>query len=248
MKTLVLIRHGESVWNKENRFTGWTDVGLSEKGMLEAKKGGKSLKDGEFSFDLAYTSVLKRAIQTLNIALEEMDMMWLPVVKSWRLNERHYGALQGMNKLEMVEKFGDEQVQLWRRGFAIQPPALSADDPRYQIHDPRYKDLLPEENPLTESLKNTIHRLMPYWNDVISKDLKANKKILIAAHGNSLRAIIKHLDNMSDEEIMGLNVPTGIPLVYELDDQLKPLKKYYIGDEEEIKKAIESVANQSKAK
>jgi 2,3-bisphosphoglycerate-dependent phosphoglycerate mutase len=248
MKTLVLIRHGESVWNKENRFTGWTDVGLSEKGMLEAKKGGKSLKDGEFSFDLAYTSVLKRAIQTLNIALEEMDMMWLPVVKSWRLNERHYGALQGMNKLEMVEKFGDEQVQLWRRGFSVQPPALTADDPRYQIHDPRYKDLLPGENPLTESLKDTIHRLMPYWNDVISKDLKANKKVLIAAHGNSLRAIIKHLDNMSDEEIMGLNVPTGIPLVYELDDQLKPLKKYYIGDEEEIRKAIESVANQSKAK
>lgn len=236
------------MWNKENRFTGWTDVGLSEKGMLEAKKGGKNLKDSEFSFDIAYTSVLKRAIQTLNIALEEMDMMWLPIVKSWRLNERHYGALQGMNKLEMVEKFGDEQVQLWRRGFDIQPPALSSDDPRYQINDPRYKYLLPGENPLTESLKDTIHRLMPYWNDVISKDLKANKKVLIAAHGNSLRAIIKHLDNMSDTDIMGLNVPTGIPLVYELDDQLKPLKKYYIGDEEEIKKAIESVANQSKAK
>jgi 2,3-bisphosphoglycerate-dependent phosphoglycerate mutase len=248
MKTLVLIRHGESVWNKENRFTGWTDVGLSEKGILEAKKGGKNLKDGEFTFDIAYTSVLKRAIQTLNIALEEMDMMWLPVVKSWRLNERHYGALQGMNKLEMVEKFGDEQVQLWRRGFAVQPPALTPDDPRYQVHDPRYKDLLPGENPLTESLKDTIHRLMPYWNNVISKDLMADKKVLIAAHGNSLRAIIKHLDNMSDEEIMGLNVPTGIPLVYELDNQLKPVKKYYIGDEEEIKKAIESVANQSKAK
>jgi 2,3-bisphosphoglycerate-dependent phosphoglycerate mutase len=248
MKTLVLIRHGESVWNKENRFTGWTDVILSEKGMLEAKKGGKSMKDGEFTFDIAYTSVLKRAIQTLNIVLEEMDMMWLPVVKSWRLNERHYGALQGMNKLEMVEKFGDEQVQLWRRGFAVQPPALDPEDPRYQINDPRYKDLLPGENPLTESLKDTIHRLMPYWNNVISKDLLAGKKVLIAAHGNSLRAIIKHLDSMSDEEIMGLNVPTGIPLVYELDDQLKPLKKYYIGDEEEIKKAIESVANQSKAK
>jgi 2,3-bisphosphoglycerate-dependent phosphoglycerate mutase len=248
MKTLVLIRHGESVWNKENRFTGWTDVVLSEKGMLEAKKGGKSMKDGEYTFDIAYTSVLKRAIQTLNIALEEMDMMWLPVVKSWRLNERHYGALQGMNKLEMVEKFGDEQVQLWRRGFAVQPPALDPEDPRYQVNDPRYKDLLPGENPLTESLKDTIYRLMPYWNDVISKDLLAGKKVLIAAHGNSLRAIIKHLDSMSDEEIMGLNVPTGIPLVYELDDQLKPLKKYYIGDEEEIKKAIESVANQSKAK
>jgi 2,3-bisphosphoglycerate-dependent phosphoglycerate mutase len=216
--------------------------------MLEAKKGGKSMKDGEFAFDIAYTSVLKRAIQTLNIALEEMDMMWLPVVKSWRLNERHYGALQGMNKLEMVEKFGDEQVQLWRRGFAVQPPALDPEDPRYQINDPRYKDLLPGENPLTESLKDTIQRLMPYWNDVISKDLIAGKKVLIAAHGNSLRAIIKHLDSMSDEEIMGLNVPTGIPLVYELDDQLQPQKKYYIGDEEEIKKAIESVANQSKAK
>jgi len=248
MKTLVLIRHGESVWNKENRFTGWTDVGLSEKGMLEAKKGGKSLKDGEFTFDIAYTSVLKRAIQTLNIALEEMDMMWLPVVKSWRLNERHYGALQGMNKLEMVEKFGDEQVQLWRRGFDVQPPALKADDPRYQILDPRYKGLLPGENPLTESLKDTIHRLMPYWIDIISKDLIADKKVLIAAHGNSLRAIIKHLDKISDTDIMGLNVPTGIPLVYELDNQLNPMKKYYIGDEEEIKKAIESVANQSKAK
>ena len=248
MKTLVLIRHGESLWNKENRFTGWTDIGLSEKGMLEAKKGGKNLKDGEFTFDIVYTSVLKRAIQTLNIALEEMDMMWLPVIKSWRLNERHYGALQGMNKLEMVEKFGDEQVQLWRRGFDIQPPALSKDDPRYQGNDPRYKDLVTGENPLTESLKDTIHRLMPFWNDFISKDLKANKKVLIAAHGNSLRAIIKHLDHMSDDEITGLNVPTGIPLIYELYDQLKPLKKYYIGDEEEIKKAIESVANQSKAK
>lgn len=248
MKTLVLIRHGESVWNKENRFTGWTDVGLSEKGMLEAKKGGKSLKDREYTFDIAYTSVLKRAIQTLNIALEEMDMMWLPVVKSWRLNERHYGALQGMNKLEMVEKFGEEQVHLWRRGFDIQPPALTTDDPRYQGNDPKYHDLLPDEIPLTESLKDTIHRLMPYWNNVISKDLKADKKVLIAAHGNSLRAIIKHLDNLSDTDIMGLNVPTGIPLVYELDDQLKTLKKYYIGDEEEIRKAIESVANQSKAK
>lgn len=248
MKTLVLIRHGESVWNKENRFTGWTDVVLSEKGILEAKKGGKNLKDGDFNFDVAYTSVLKRAIQTLNIALEEMDMLWLPVIKSWRLNERHYGALQGMNKLEMVEKFGDEQVQLWRRGFAIQPPALTVDDPRYQINELRYKDLLPGENPLTESLKDTIQRLMPYWNDVISKDLKANKKVLIAAHGNSLRAIIKHLEGLSETEIMGLNVPTGIPLVYELDDDLKPLKKYYIGDEEEIKKAIETVANQSKAK
>lgn len=248
MKTLVLIRHGESVWNKENRFTGWTDVGLSEKGILEAKKGGKNLKDGEFAFDIVHTSVLKRAIQTLNIALEEMDMLWLPVSKSWRLNERHYGALQGMNKLEMVEKYGDEQVQLWRRGFDVQPPALSALDPRYQINDPRYKDLLPGENPLTESLKDTIHRLMPYWKNVISKDLLADKKVLIAAHGNSLRAIIKHLDNMSDTEIMGLNVPTGIPLVYELDDHLKTLRKFYIGDEEEIKKAIDSVANQSKAK
>lgn len=248
MKTLVLIRHGESVWNKENRFTGWTDVGLSEKGMLEAKKGGKSLKDREYIFDIAYTSILKRAIQTLNIALEEMDMMWLPVVKSWRLNERHYGALQGMNKLEMVEKFGEEQVHLWRRGFDIQPPAMTTDDPRYQGNDVRYKDLLPGEYPLTESLKDTIHRLMPYWEDVISMDLKADKKVLIAAHGNSLRAIIKHLDNMNDVDIMGLNVPTGIPLVYELDDELKPLKKYYIGDEEEIRKAIESVANQSKAK
>lgn len=248
MKTLVLIRHGESVWNKENRFTGWTDVVLSEKGMLEAKKAGKSLRDSEFNFDIAYTSVLKRAIQTLNIALEEMDMLWLPVIKSWRLNERHYGTLQGMNKLEMVEEFGDEQVQLWRRGFDIQPPALSIDDPRYQINDIRYKDLLPGKNPLTESLKDTIHRLMPYWNDVISKDLKANKKVLIAAHGNSLRAIIKHIDNISETDIMGVNVPTGIPLVYELDDNLKPLKKYYLGDEEEIKKAIETVANQSKAK
>ncbi len=248
MKTLVLIRHGESVWNKENRFTGWTDVGLSDKGMLEAKKGGKSLRDADFTFDITYTSVLKRAIQTLNIALEEMDMMWLPVIKSWRLNERHYGGLQGMNKLEMVEKFGEEQVHLWRRGFAVQPPALTPDDPRYQGNDPRYHDLQPGENPLTESLKDTIARLMPLWNNTISKDLHAGKKVLIAAHGNSLRAIIKHLDQLTDEEIMELNVPTGIPLVYELDDQLKPIKKYYLGDEEEIKKAIESVANQSKAK
>jgi 2,3-bisphosphoglycerate-dependent phosphoglycerate mutase len=248
MKTLVLLRHGESVWNKENRFTGWTDVDLSEKGLEEAKKAGISLNDNNFHFDVAYTSVLKRAIKTLWITLEEMDLMWIPVINTWRLNERHYGALQGLNKIDMVNQYGEAQVHIWRRSFDIQPPAFTPDDPRYQGKDIRYKDLKEGENPLTESLKDTIARLIPYWNSVISKDILSGKKVLIAAHGNSLRAIIKHLDKVSDEDITGMNVPTGIPLVYELNDDLTPIRHYYLGDEEEIRKAIESVAAQSKKK
>jgi 2,3-bisphosphoglycerate-dependent phosphoglycerate mutase len=248
MYKLVLIRHGESLWNKENRFTGWTDIDLSEKGIEEARKGGKYLKENDYHFDIAYTSVLKRAIRTLWIVMEEMDLMWLPVINIWRLNERHYGALQGLNKIDMVNQYGEEQVHIWRRSFDIQPPALTKDDPRYQGNDIRYYDMKEGENPLTESLKDTIARLLPYWNDVISKDILAGKKVLIAAHGNSLRAIVKHLDKISDEEITGLNIPTGIPLVYELDEKLKPIRHYYLGDEEEIRRAIESVAAQSKKK
>ena len=248
MYKLVLIRHGESLWNMENRFTGWTDVDLSEKGIMEAHRGGKFLKENNFHFEIAYTSVLKRAIHTLWYVLEEMDLMWIPIVNTWRLNERHYGALQGLNKIDMVNQYGEEQVHIWRRSFDIQPPALAKDDQRYQGNDIRYKDLKEGENPLTESLKDTIARLLPYWNNVISKDILAGKKVLIAAHGNSLRAIVKHLDSISDEEITGLNIPTGIPLVYELDKDLKPIRHYYLGDEEEIRRAIDSVAAQSQKK
>ena len=248
MKKVVLIRHGESVWNKENRFTGWTDVDLSEKGKEEAKKAGQTLKENGFTFDIAFTSVLKRAIRTLWIALDEMDLMWITVVRSWRLNERHYGALQGLNKSEMAAKFGEEQVLVWRRSYDVPPPALGPGDERSPKNDPRYKDMAAKDIPLTECLKDTVARFMPYWHEQIAPAIKSGKKVLIAAHGNSLRALVKYLDNVSDEEIVKLNIPTGIPLVYELDNNLKPVKHYYLGDQEAIKKAMDAVASQGKAK
>lgn len=248
MQKLVLLRHGESAWNLENKFTGWTDVGLSDKGIKEAHEGAKWLIKEGFTFDVAYTSVLKRAISTLWIALEDMDLMWIPVYRTWRLNERHYGALQGLNKLETVKKYGEEQVLIWRRSYDIQPPALTVDDPRFPGKDPRYKDLSGDELPLTECLKNTVKRFLPYWREVIVPSLKKGKKVIIAAHGNSLRALVKYLDNVPEEKIVSLNIPTGIPLIYELDSDLKPLKHYYLGDPEVIKKAISSVADQTKKK
>ncbi|OIN95924.1 phosphoglyceromutase [Candidatus Desantisbacteria bacterium CG1_02_38_46] len=248
MIKLVLLRHGESEWNKENRFTGWTDVDLSEKGIQEAKKAGDVLKSEGFIFDVAFTSVLKRAIRTLWIVLDEMDLMWIPVYNSWRLNERHYGALQGLNKSEMAEKFGEEQVLIWRRSYDIQPPALEKTDERYPGNDPRYKDLDEKGIPLTECLKDTVARFLPYWHENIAPVVKSGKKVIIAAHGNSLRALVKYLDNVPDDKIVSLNIPTGIPLVYELDEDLKPIKNYYLGDPEEVKKAMESVARQGKAK
>jgi len=243
---LVLLRHGESTWNKENRFTGWTDVDLSEKGRQEAKKAGQLLKQEGYTFDAAFTSVLMRAIRTLWIVLDEMDLMWVPVHRSWRLNERHYGALQGLNKSETAEKHGEEQVLIWRRSYDICPPALDLHDERYPGHDPRYKGLDKKDIPRTESLELTVKRFLPYWKDVISSEIKAGKKILIAAHGNSLRALVKHLDQVSNEDILNLNIPTGIPLVYELDKSLKPIRSYYLGDQAEIEKAREAVAKQGK--
>lgn len=248
MIKLVLVRHGESTWNKENRFTGWTDVDLSEKGQEEAQKAGRILKEQGYIFDIAYTSVLKRAIRTLWIIQDEMDLMWIPVQISWRLNERHYGALQGLNKSEMATKFGEQQVFIWRRSYDIQPPALTQDDERYPGLDPRYKDLDPKDIPLTESLKDTVARFMPYWHEVLAPVIKSGKRMIISAHGNSLRALVKYLDNVPDSEIVALNIPTGIPLVYELDDNLKPLRHYYLGSEEEVRQATEAVAKQGKAK
>jgi 2,3-bisphosphoglycerate-dependent phosphoglycerate mutase len=248
MIKLVLVRHGESTWNKENRFTGWTDVDLSEQGREEAHKAAKTLKEQGFVFDIAYTSVLKRAIRTLWIIMDDMDLMWIPVVRSWRLNERNYGALQGLNKAEMAAKYGEDQVFIWRRSYDVQPPALVSDDPRYPGRDPRYKDLAPAEVPLTESLKDTVARFMPYWHQVLSPAIKSGQKVIIAAHGNSLRALVKYLDNIPDTEIAGLNIPTGIPLVYELNDDLKPIKHYYLGSAEDVRKAEEAVARQGKAK
>jgi len=248
MKKVVLLRHGESTWNKENRFTGWTDVDLSEKGVEEARQSGILLKDGGYTFDIAFTSVLKRAIRTLWIALDIMDLMWIPEVKHWRLNERHYGALQGLNKAEMAVKFGDEQVQVWRRSYDVPPPPLDLDDPRFPGFDPRYQDVPPADLPRCESLKDTVRRFLPYWNEAIVPTLQAGPKVIIAAHGNSLRALVKHLDNIPDDQIVSLNIPTGVPLVYELDDDLKPITHYYLGDQEAIQKAIQSVANQGKAK
>jgi 2,3-bisphosphoglycerate-dependent phosphoglycerate mutase len=248
MYKLVLLRHGESVWNKANRFTGWIDMGLSDRGVEEAKEAGKALLKEGFVFDVAYTSVLKRAIKTLWLALEEMDLMWLPVLHSWRLNERHYGALQGLNKTETVEKHGMEQVQIWRRSYDVPPPALTEDSPYYPGRDPRYANVPTEELPLTECLKDVVARFLPYWHDTLAPAVKAGKRVIIAAHGNSLRALVKYLDNVSDQEIVGLNIPTGIPLVYELDDDLRPLKHYYLGDPERIKAAIQSVADQLKKK
>jgi 2,3-bisphosphoglycerate-dependent phosphoglycerate mutase len=248
MKKLVLIRHGESDWNRENRFTGWTDVDLSEKGLAEAHEGGRILKAEGYVFDVAYTSVLKRAIRTLWIVLDEMDLMWLPVYRTWRLNERHYGALQGLNKAETAEKFGEAQVKVWRRSYDVPPPALEPSDPRYPGHDPRYQSLTPEELPLTECLKDTVARFLPYWHQTVAPAVRRGERVLIAAHGNSLRALVKYLDNVSDEEIVGLNIPTGVPLVYELDDDLKPIRHYYLGDPEKIKAAMDAVAAQGKKK
>lgn len=248
MYKLVLLRHGESTWNKENRFTGWTDVDLSEKGLAEAKEAAVTLKTAGYNFDIAYTSVLKRAIRTLWLTLDGMDLMWIPVIRSWRLNERHYGALQGLNKAETAAKFGEDQVLIWRRSYDIQPPALEANDERFPGHDPRYKNLTREQLPLTECLKDTVARVLPFWHETIAPSIKSGQKVLVAAHGNSIRAMVKYLDNIPEDEIVGLNIPTGLPLVYELDQNLKPLKHYYLGDPEKVKQAIESVANQGKAK
>lgn len=245
MGNLVLLRHGQSVWNLENRFTGWTDIDLSDHGMAEAHNAGKLLKAGGYQFDETYTSVLKRAIRTLWIVLDEMNLMWIPVHRSWRLNERHYGALQGLNKRDTVKKYGPEQVQLWRRSYDIRPPALDKTDHKHPGFDPRYSLLKEEELPSTECLKDTLNRVLPYWHKEIEPALKDGKRVLVAAHGNSLRALMKYLDVLSGDEIMGINIPTGFPLVYELDEDLNKIKHYYLGDEEEIRRATEAVAAQS---
>ena len=248
MHKLVLLRHGESDWNRENRFTGWTDVGLSAKGVEEARAGGKLLKAEGYAFDLAFTSVLRRAIKTLWLALEEMDRMWIPIEHSWRLNERHYGALQGLNKAETAAKFGEEQVLVWRRSYDTPPPALEKADPRYPGGDPRYAGLSATELPLTECLKDTVARVLPYWNASIAPAVRSGRRVVIAAHGNSIRALVKYLDGMADADIVGLNIPTGIPLVYELDAALKPLRHYYLGDPAEVETRIAAVSSQGKAK
>lgn len=245
---LVIVRHGESEWNKENRFTGWKDVDLSEKGCTEAQKAGKSLFEQKFEFDLAYTSALTRAIKTLNFILSEMNLNWLPVVKDWRLNERHYGDLQGLNKAETAAKHGEEQVKIWRRSYDTPPPLMSKDNPEHPTHDKRYKNVDPERLPSGESLKDTVARFLPLWNDKISKDVLAGKKVLIAAHGNSLRALIQHLEKMTPEEIMEVNMPTGVPMMYELDEKLNVVSKKFIGDADEVAKAMQAVANQGKKK
>ena len=245
---LVLIRHGESEWNKLNLFTGWTDVGLSEKGIIEANEAGFSLKENEYDFDVCYCSYLKRAINTLNIVLERMDRQWLPVIKTWKLNERHYGALQGLNKAETAEKYGEEQVKLWRRSFDVPPPALDKDDERCPHNQAPYRNVDKSELPYNESLKDTIERVIPYYEEVIKKDMLDGKRVLITAHGNSLRALVKYLDNLTDEEIISVNIPTGIPLVYEFDDNFKVTNKYYLGNQDEINAKINSVANQAKKK
>ncbi|PID80297.1 MAG: 2,3-diphosphoglycerate-dependent phosphoglycerate mutase [Clostridiales bacterium] len=245
---LVIIRHGESVWNKLNQFTGWTDVGLTEQGVKEATEGGALLREGGYDFDVCYTSYLRRAIDTLNIVLTEIDRAWLPVHKTWRLNERHYGALQGLNKAETAEKHGADQVKIWRRSFDVPPPALSEDDDRNPAKQAAYRDVDPADLPLTESLKETIARALPYFNEYIKKDMLAGKRVLIAAHGNSIRALVKHFENLSDEEIVGVNIPTGVPLVYEFDDAFNVTDKYYLGDQEALKAKIESVKNQVKNK
>jgi 2,3-bisphosphoglycerate-dependent phosphoglycerate mutase len=246
VKKVVLLRHGESTWNKENLFSGWTDVGLSERGCQEALEAGRTLLKEGFTFDLAFTSVLKRAIKTLWIVLEEMDLMWIPVEVSWRLNERHYGALQGLNKAETAARFGLEQTKIWRRSYDVQPPALTPDDPRHPGKDPRYARLKPEELPLTECLKDTVARFLPYWHEAIAPRIRSGERALIAAHGNSLRALVKYLDGISDENIVELNIPTGIPLVYELEDDLRPIRNYYLSDPETLQRATRAVANQIK--
>jgi 2,3-bisphosphoglycerate-dependent phosphoglycerate mutase len=247
MYKIVLVRHGESIWNKENRFTGWTDVDLTQKGSDDALKSGEILKKEGFTFDLAYTSVLTRAIKTLWNMLTRLDLLWVPVIKNWRLNEKHYGALQGLNKTETVKKYGEEQVKLWRRSYDIAPIALDENDGRYSGKDRRYAGLSKKEIPLTECLKDTVARAIPYWEKEIVPQIKAGKKIVISAHGNSLRALVKYLDNISDADIVNLNIPNAMPLVYELDENLKPIKSYYLGDPEAVKKAMESVANQGKS-
>jgi 2,3-bisphosphoglycerate-dependent phosphoglycerate mutase len=248
MYKVVLLRHGESTWNSENRFTGWTDVDLSEKGLQEAAQAGVLLRDAGFTFDVAFTSVLKRAIRTCWIALDALDLLWIPVTRNWRLNERHYGALQGLNKAETAAKHGDEQIKIWRRSYDTPPPPLTTDDPRYPGKDRRYADLKPSELPATESLKDTVARFVPYWTETIAPEVKAGRRVLIAAHGNSLRALVKYLDNISDADIVELNIPTGIPLVYELDANLKPIRSYYLGDPEAAKRAAEAVAKQTSQK
>jgi 2,3-bisphosphoglycerate-dependent phosphoglycerate mutase len=248
MKKLILLRHGESSWNLQNRFTGWSDVDLSEKGVIEAKQAGQLIKQAGYNFDIAFTSVLKRAIRTLWIVLDDLDLMWIPTLKSWRLNERHYGALQGLNKAKIAKEFGEQQVHLWRRSYDVRPPALQKTDERYPGSDPRYKSLSDDEFPVTESLADTIKRFLPYWQNSITPVIKEGKKVIIVAHGNSLRALVKYLDNISENEIVDLNIPTGIPLIYDLDDELKPIKHYYLGDPESLKKSMDLIANQGKVK
>jgi 2,3-bisphosphoglycerate-dependent phosphoglycerate mutase len=248
MHKLVLLRHGESLWNRENRFTGWTDVDLSEKGIEEARAAGRRLKSEGFDFDVAFTSVLKRAIRTLWLALDEMDLMWLPTHHSWRLNERHYGALQGLHKAETAARYGEHQVLLWRRSYDTRPPALEPSDPRHPGRDRRYRELSPEELPLGESLKDTVDRFLPYWTATIAPAVRQGSRVLIVAHGNSLRALVKYLDRVSDQDIVGLNIPTGIPLVYELDSNLEPLRHYYLGDPQTVAQAAQAVANQGRAR
>jgi 2,3-bisphosphoglycerate-dependent phosphoglycerate mutase len=248
MYKLVMVRHGQSVWNLENRFTGWTDVGLTEQGRAEALEAGRLLKEGGYVFDVAYTSVLRRAIQTLWIILEEMGLEWIPVTNAWQLNERHYGNLQGLNKAEMAEKFGEEQVHIWRRSYDVPPPLLELKDERHPKFDPRYASLTPEQLPASESLKLTLERVLPYWHAELAPVIKSGKRVIIAAHGNSMRALVKYLDNISESEIPGLNIPTGVPLIYELDDELRPIKNYYLGDPEDAAKKAAAVANQAKAK
>jgi len=247
MHKIVLLRHGESQWNLENRFTGWTDVDLTDTGREQAKSAGYYLKKEGFSFDLAFTSLQKRAIRTLWIAMDEMDLMWIPVRRAWQLNERHYGSLQGLNKGETAEKYGDEQVHIWRRSYDVPPPALEKDDERWPGHDPRYANLNPDQLPVTECLKDTVERFLPYWHESIVPEIRSGKNVIIAAHGNSLRALVKYLDDLSEDDVLKLNIPTGMPLVYELDDELKPIKNYYLGDPEKVKKAMEAVANQGKS-
>ncbi len=248
MYKLVLVRHGQSTWNLENRFTGWTDVGLTDLGREEAREAGKLLREGGYVFDVAYTSVLRRAIQTLWSILQEMNLEWIPVEKAWQLNERHYGSLQGLNKAEMAEKFGEAQVKIWRRSYDVPPPELELDDERHPRFDPRYASLTPEELPATESLKITLERVLPYWHSILTPAIKSGKRVIVAAHGNSIRALVKYLDDISEAEITELNIPTGLPLVYELDEELKPIKHYYLGDSEEAARKAAAVANQAKAK
>ena len=248
MPTLVLLRHGESLWNKENLFTGWTDVDLSEQGIAEARTAGELLKAEGFSFDIAFTSVLKRAIRTLWITLDELDLMWISIEHCWRLNERHYGALQGLNKAQTAAQYGEEQVLVWRRSYDIPPPPLERSDPRYSGSDPRYRELSTSELPLTECLKDTVERFLPYWHQTIAPTIQSGRKVIIAAHGNSLRALVKYLDGVSDQDIVALNIPTGVPLIYELNAQLKPLRHYYLGDPEAVARATAAVASQGKAK